>query len=57
MHQYEDLLVDVLLDRGFTVDEALSLIALQERIERERRDTEERQRFVEWMTRICSTSE
>lgn len=57
MHQYEDLLVDVLLDRGFTVDEALRLIALQERIERERRDQEERQRFVEWMTRICSTRE
>jgi hypothetical protein len=56
MHQYEDLLVDVLLDRGFTVDEALHLIALQERIERERREEEERLRFVEWMTRICNTS-
>ncbi|MGZ3598311.1 MAG: hypothetical protein ACXWQR_01015 [Ktedonobacterales bacterium] len=57
MHQYEDLLVDVLLDRGFTVDEALRLIALQERFERERREQDERQRFVEWMTRICSTNE
>ena len=56
MHQYEDLLVDVLLDRGFTVDEALRLIALQERIERERREEAERLRFVEWMTRICNTS-
>lgn len=57
MHQYEDLLVDVLLDRGFTVDEALRLIALQERLERERRDQEERKHFVEWMSRICNTSE
>ncbi len=57
MHQYEDLLVDVLLDRGFTVDEALRLIALQERLERERREQDERQHFVEWMTRICNTSE
>lgn len=57
MHQYEDLLVDVLLDRGFTVDEALRLIALQERLERERHEQEERKQFVEWMTRICNTSE
>ena len=33
MHQYEDLLVDLLLDSGFTVDEALKLVALQTRLE------------------------
>jgi hypothetical protein len=33
VHQYEDLLVDLLLDSGFTVDEALKLVALQTRIE------------------------
>jgi hypothetical protein len=53
MHQYEDLLVDALLDRGFSVDEALHLIELQNRVERDRRDAEERRRFSEWMARIC----
>lgn len=33
MHQYEDLLVDLLLDSGFTVDEAVKLVALQTRLE------------------------
>jgi len=33
VHQYEDLLVDLLLDSGFTVDEAIKLVALQTRIE------------------------
>ena len=36
MRQYEDLLIDALLDSGFTVEEAVRLIALQERMERER---------------------
>lgn len=53
-HQYEDLLVDALLDRGFTVEEAIGLIALQERVEHERRDEEERRQFVEWMMRLIS---
>ena len=53
-HHYEDLLVDALLDRGFTVEEAVRLIALQERVERERREEEERRRFVEWMMRMVS---
>jgi hypothetical protein len=35
MRQYEDLLIDVLLDRGFSVEEAEKLIRLQERYERE----------------------
>ena len=43
MHQFEDLLVDALLDEGFTVDEAMRLIVLQERVERMRKDDEERQ--------------
>ena len=31
MSQYEDLLIDALLDDGFTLDEAVQLIKLQER--------------------------
>lgn len=54
MHQYEDLLVDALLDVGFTVEEALRLIALQERVERERQEEQERREFAEWMARISS---
>jgi hypothetical protein len=49
MHQYEDLLVDALLDRGFTVDEAMRLIELQNRIERERREAEEQRRIAQWL--------
>ncbi|MGO8946839.1 MAG: hypothetical protein ACLQUY_04055 [Ktedonobacterales bacterium] len=52
MYQYEDLLVDALLDRGFTVDEAMRLIELQNRFERERREEDEQQRFAEWMSEI-----
>ena len=33
MHHYEDLLVDLLLDSGFTVDEATKLVALQTELE------------------------
>lgn len=57
MHRYEDLLVDALLDEGFTVDEALRLIALQERAERERREEEERRHFAQWMARIYDAGE
>jgi hypothetical protein len=48
--QYTDLLVDALLDEGFTVEEALRLIQLQEEYE-ERRATEETNyhRFVRWL--------
>ena len=52
MNQYEDLLVDALLDRGFTLDEATSLIRLQERIEFERREEVERREFTSWMKRL-----
>lgn len=30
MQQYQDLLIDILLDQGFSLDEAQDLIALQE---------------------------
>lgn len=48
--QYVDLLIDALLDEGFTVEEASTLIALRE-------DYEERQatritnyhRFIRWL--------
>ena len=36
MRQYEDLLIDALLDSGFTVEEAVRLITLQERVDHER---------------------
>jgi hypothetical protein len=53
MHQYEDLLVDALLDRGFTVDEAIRLIDLQNRVERERRELEKHQRIAQWLAERC----
>ena len=40
MRQYDDLLIDALLDRGFTTEEAQRLIALQDRVERERQRSE-----------------
>ncbi len=49
MNQYEDLLVDALLDYGFTLDEALKLIALQDRIERERRAEQLKQQREQWL--------
>jgi hypothetical protein len=57
MSQYEDLLIDALLDRGFTVDEAVRLIALQNRVERDRREEEERRQFAQWMTHIANLSD
>ena len=57
MSQYEDLLIDALLDRGFTVDEAVRLIALQNRVERDRREEEERRRFAQWMARIVNLTD
>lgn len=56
MNQYEDLLVDALLDRGFTLDEAESLIRLQERVDRERREETERREFVRWMEHMFGES-
>jgi hypothetical protein len=54
MNQYEDLLIDALLDRGFTVEEAVRLIALQERLDRERQEEEARRSFAQWMAHISS---
>ncbi len=50
MQQYIDLLIDALLDEGFTVEEASRLIQLREVFE-ERRATEETNyhRFVRWL--------
>lgn len=50
---YMDLLIDALLDEGFSVDEALRLIQLQEQYEEraKQRATEETNyhRFVRWL--------
>ena len=56
--QYTDLLVDALLDEGFTVEEALRLIQLQEEYE-DRRATEETNyhRFVRWLVEHGRLSE
>ncbi|MDQ2884977.1 MAG: hypothetical protein M3Y39_02730 [Chloroflexota bacterium] len=56
--QYTDLLIDALLDEGFTVEEALRLIQLQEEYE-ERRATEETNyhRFVRWLVEHGRLSE
>lgn len=50
MQQYMDLLIDALLDEGFTVEEASKLIELRESYE-ERKATEETNyhRFIRWM--------
>lgn len=50
MQQYMDLLIDALLDEGFTVEEANRLIQLREEHE-ERQATEEtnHHRFIRWL--------
>jgi len=50
MQQYIDLLIDALLDEGFTVEEASRLIQLREEYE-ELRATQETNyhRFVRWL--------
>jgi hypothetical protein len=53
MSQYEDLLIDALLDSGFTLEEATRLIELQERVERERRREREREEFARWLRHIA----
>jgi len=52
MSQYEDLLIDALLDSGFTLEEAARLIALQDRRIEERREEAERRAFIAWMARL-----
>ncbi|HTI13309.1 MAG TPA: hypothetical protein VL461_01915 [Dictyobacter sp.] len=57
-HQYVDLLVDALLDEGFTLAEALRLIQLQEAYE-EQKALEETNyhRFVRWLVEHGRLSE
>ena len=48
--QYIDLLIDALLDEGFTVEEASKLIALREDYEqRQATQITEYHRFVRWL--------
>jgi hypothetical protein len=56
--QYIDLLIDALLDEGFTVEEACRLIQLQEEYE-VRQATEETNyhRFVRWLVEHGRLSE
>lgn len=49
MRQYEDLLIDALLDFGFSVEEAIRLIALQTQVERDRQAAWERQ-MARWLS-------
>ncbi len=49
MGQYEDLLIDALLDSGFTLEEACRLIALQERYEEEHPWRQEKRQLAEWI--------
>ena len=49
MRQYEDLLIDALLDCGFTLEEAFRLIALQERYEDEHAWRREEHPLNEWL--------
>ncbi len=49
MGQYEDLLIDALLDSGFTLEEACRLIALQERYEEEHSWQREQRQLAEWI--------
>jgi hypothetical protein len=56
--QYADLLIDALLDEGFTVNEAQSLIQLQEEYEkRKAAEITARQRFIRWLVEQGRLSE
>ena len=50
MQQYMDLLIDALLDEGFTVEEANNLILLREEYEEQQATRETNyHRFVRWL--------
>ncbi|HET8852944.1 MAG TPA: hypothetical protein VFN02_10485 [Ktedonobacteraceae bacterium] len=50
MQQYIDLLIDALLDEGFTVDEASRLIQLREAYEEQLAKQEtNHHRFIRWL--------
>jgi hypothetical protein len=60
--QYLDLLIDALLDEGFSVDEAFQLIQLQEKYQEQRaiqRAIEEtnHHRFIRWLVEHGRLSE
>jgi hypothetical protein len=50
MRQYDDLLIDALLDRGFTVEEAQQLIDLQDRLQREQHTRQQSGQSGTWRT-------
>jgi hypothetical protein len=56
MGQFEDLLVDALLDSGFTLDEACRLIALQALYEHEHSWQREERQLAEWIDLMGGTS-
>ena len=49
MQQYQDLLIDALLDQGFTLEEAEELVALQARLESEHAKEHQRREFARWL--------
>jgi hypothetical protein len=50
MQQYIDLLIDALLDEGFTVEEANKLIELREHYDQQKaRQETNYHRFVRWL--------
>ncbi len=51
MMQYRDLLIDALMDQDFTLDEAEQLIALRERVERQRLQEEALRNFARWLVK------
>jgi len=58
MQQYIDLLIDALLDEGFTVDEASRLIQLREAYEEQLAKQEtNHHRFIRWLVEQGRLSE
>lgn len=49
--QYRDLLIDALLDQGFTVDEAERLVSLRERIECQQAQEDSLHNFTHWLVK------
>lgn len=46
---YKDLLIDLLLDKGFSVDEAEQLISLRERLDQQQAQEELHRNFARWL--------
>jgi DNA-binding transcriptional MerR regulator len=49
MQQYQDLLIDALLDQGFSLAEAERLITLQERLEQARIKVQQQREIDRWL--------